>query len=128
MTRRDCFGRASAHRNNLGWGARTLRSREGMHASLKKSSSRWAVQFLEPWLSHLAGDANERGRNLPARLHRSLEAGGGPGGGAGAIAVANRELEDAQSGARGPHLHLQIPAVGFLAHAEPVERIAPDRP
>ena len=30
-------------------------------------------------------------------------------------------------GGRGPHLHLEVPAVGLLAHAEAVERVAPDR-
>jgi len=32
--------------------------------------------------------------------------------------VVDRQLEDAQSGAGGAHLHLQIPAIGRLAHAE----------
>ncbi len=42
--------------------------------------------------------------------------------------MANRELQDPQSGARGPHLHFQIPAVGFFPHAEPFQHIAADRP
>src|SRR5438874_11321546 len=32
-------------------------------------------------------------------------------------------FENTQAVARGFHLHLQIPAVGLLAHAEPSERI-----
>src|SRR5947207_14327863 len=34
-----------------------------------------------------------------------------------------RDFENAQAVARGFHLHLQIPAVGLLAHVEPFERI-----
>src|ERR1700693_918687 len=98
-----------------------------MHRSRKAPADRQFSSGAEPWLSHLAGDANERGRNLPTRLQRTSEAAGDLGGAPDAIAVATRDLEDAQSGARGRLLHFQIPAVGFLAHAEPVERIAPDR-
>src|ERR1700720_442974 len=34
-----------------------------------------------------------------------------------------RDFQNAQAVARGFHLHLQIPAVGLLAHVEPFERI-----
>src|SRR6266404_4910161 len=36
-------------------------------------------------------------------------------------------FENPQSGARRFHLHLQIPAVGFFAHRQFLERVAPDR-
>ena len=41
--------------------------------------------------------------------------------------MRDRQLDDAQAGARRPHLHFEVPAVGLFAHAEPHQRIAPDR-
>ena len=35
-------------------------------------------------------------------------------------------LENAQTCPRGAHLHLDIPSVGFLAHSEPNEGVAPN--
>src|SRR5215469_13027320 len=49
------------------------------------------------------------------------------GGAADAAAVRNGDLDDAQTGSRGAHLHLQVPAIGHLAHSEPVERLPSDR-
>ena len=40
--------------------------------------------------------------------------------------MIHRDFEDAQPGARGLHLHLQIPAVSFLAHIKFCERITSD--
>ncbi len=45
-----------------------------------------------------------------------------------AAAVRHRELQDAQAGSRRPHLHLEVPAIRHLAHAEPPQRIGADRP
>src|SRR6516162_1490367 len=43
-------------------------------------------------------------------------------------AVRYRKLEDPQSGTGRPHLHLEVPAIGHLAHAEARQRIGADRP
>src|ERR1700730_1174931 len=45
-----------------------------------------------------------------------------------AAAMRHGELQYAQAGARRPHLHFEIPAIGHLAHAEPPQRIGADRP
>src|SRR5256885_6024350 len=44
-----------------------------------------------------------------------------------APAMIYGNFEDPKLGARGFHLHLQIPAVCLLAHAEPFKRVSPDR-
>src|SRR5262249_53865979 len=44
----------------------------------------------------------------------------------GTVAVIHRDFEDAQPSASGFHLHLQIPAVSFLAHLKLGERVTPD--
>src|SRR5262245_66362143 len=46
---------------------------------------------------------------------------------AAAAAIAHRNRPDAQPGAGGAHLHLDVPAVALLAHTEREQRIAPDR-
>src|ERR1700730_6588911 len=46
---------------------------------------------------------------------------------AGSATMIHRHLENAQTRACGLHLHLQIPPVGLLTHAEPLEQVAPDR-
>src|SRR5208282_6701489 len=43
-------------------------------------------------------------------------------------AVRYRKLEDPQSGTGRPHLHLEVPAIGHLAHAEARQRIGADCP
>ena len=35
-------------------------------------------------------------------------------------------FENAQSSARGPHLHLQVPTVGFFFHRQSLECVVPD--
>src|SRR4029077_16817051 len=122
ITRRDCFGRERAQRNHSGAGARPSRSPSEFDATLKTSSSRQTFQFRgeNMVLSHLLGDANERRRNLPARLQRALEAARDFRDAPRAFAGANWEFKDPQTGARVPHLHFQIPPVGLLAHAEPL--------
>ena len=41
--------------------------------------------------------------------------------------MIHRNLKDAEARSCGFHLHLQIPAVGFLAHIKFCQRIASDR-
>ena len=41
--------------------------------------------------------------------------------------MVHRDFKNAQPGARGFHLHFQIPAVGLFAHAELLQRSAPNR-
>src|SRR6516225_12133384 len=43
-------------------------------------------------------------------------------------AVRHRKLKDPQSGTGCPHLHLEVPAIGHLAHAEARQRVGADRP
>jgi len=47
-------------------------------------------------------------------------------GPAGAAMIGNRDLEDAQAGARRAHLHLDVPAIGHLVHAETEQKLAPN--
>ena len=49
------------------------------------------------------------------------------GNAAGALSLAHRDLDDAQPGRRGPHLHLEVPAKCLLLHTEAVEHITADR-
>ena len=58
---------------------------------------------------------------LPREIARDL------GGAAAAAAIGHRNFEDAQAGAGGAHLHLDVPAIGHLAHAEREQRVAADR-
>src|SRR3979411_1030016 len=37
-------------------------------------------------------------------------------------------FQNAQSGTRGAHLHLEIPSVGFFLHPESIQRLPPDGP
>ena len=43
-------------------------------------------------------------------------------------AARHRNFEDLEAGTRRPHLHLEVPAIGHLAHAEAFEHIGADRP
>src|ERR1700694_1007099 len=40
--------------------------------------------------------------------------------------MIHRHFENPESDTRGPHLHLQIPAISWLTHPEPIERVASD--
>src|SRR5450755_3624694 len=40
--------------------------------------------------------------------------------------MTHRHFQNAQPSARGAHLHLEIPPVGFLLHPESIQRITPD--
>src|ERR1700720_1708690 len=42
--------------------------------------------------------------------------------------MRDRQFEYAQPGAGRPHLHLEVPAVGLVSHAQAHQHIAPDRP
>ena len=42
--------------------------------------------------------------------------------------MRDRHFKDAQPGARRPHLHFEIPAIGVFAHREAHQRVAADRP
>jgi hypothetical protein len=48
-------------------------------------------------------------------------------GAADPAAAGHRDLEHAQARPRRAHLHLEVPAVGELAHAQVQQRVAPDR-
>src|SRR5262245_64612422 len=82
----------------------------------------------ESLLALAAGEGNARdcGCNLPRCFHRALEAARHLRLAAGAIAMANRQLEDTQTGARRAHLHLEIPAIGSLLHLQRLQGVATD--
>src|ERR1700737_4514250 len=42
--------------------------------------------------------------------------------------VWHRELKNPEPGPGCPHLHFEVPAIGHLAHPEPRQRVAADRP
>src|SRR5262249_40884227 len=73
-------------------------------------------------------NTRESRRDLPGSLERSREAPGDLGNAAGAIAVANRQFQSANAGARGVLLLSQVPAVAALWQAERLDRVGGDRP
>src|ERR1051325_9981644 len=79
-------------------------------------------------LATLGRDAREGGEDAPARLSGAAQAARDLGGPAGAAAMRDRHFEDAQSGARRPHLHFKVPPISVFAHREAHKRVATDRP
>ncbi len=76
------------------------------------------------WVETRMKVATMRSRRLDAAAEISRDLGGA----AAAAAIGDRNFENAQAGAGGAHLHLDVPAIGHLAHAEREQRIAADRP
>ncbi len=61
-----------------------------------------------------------------ASAHGAAERARDLGGAAAAAAIWHRHFENAQAGARRPHLHFDVPAIGHLAHVEAFEAVAAD--
>src|ERR1051326_1721580 len=79
-------------------------------------------------LATLGRDARKCREDAPARLNGAAQAARNLGGPAGAAAMRDRHFEDAQSGARGPHLHFNVPPIAVFPHREAHQRVAADRP
>ena len=70
--------------------------------------------------------AKEGGDQHPSRARRRDQVPRHLGDAAGAAALTDRHLHDAHPRGGGSHLHFQVPAERFLAHAESLERVPPD--
>src|SRR6185312_14635609 len=75
----------------------------------------------------LQGDPRESEAEAQRRLDRARNAPRDLGCAAEPPTISDGYLKDPQARTGGAHLHFEIPAIGHFAHAEPVERSAPDR-
>src|SRR5438270_281520 len=73
------------------------------------------------------GEPHERRRDFPRRTEPGDEISRHLGDAAAPAAVIHRYFANAQACGRDAHLHLQIPAVGLLAHAEAAQLREADR-
>src|SRR5262245_16379704 len=83
--------------------------------------------MIAPARSRFAGNAGKGGEDARARSNRSDKASRDFGTAAAPPVIIGGNLQDAQPRSRRPHLHLEIPAIGQLAHSKLHERVAPDR-
>src|ERR1700751_4261279 len=74
----------------------------------------------------LAGYPCKCSRNPDAGFEGAAEGAGDLRMAGEAATMRHRKLEDPESGTRRPHLHLEVPAIGHLAHAEARQRIGAD--
>src|SRR5215469_3334267 len=74
----------------------------------------------------LAGDAGESGENSEPCFERAAKSPGNFGAAGEAAPVRHRQFQNPQPSASGPHLHLEVPAIGHLAHVEAVENVGAD--
>ena len=74
----------------------------------------------------LARYPHERRHDPCTGAQRAAKTAGDLRAAAAAAAIRHRHLEDAQPRPRRPHLHLDVPAVGHLAHVEREQRVAAD--
>ena len=72
------------------------------------------------------GDPSKGNNDPRRRSHGAAKRACNLGGATAATAVWHRQFENTQTGARRPHLHFDIPAVGHLAHVEAFEAVAAD--
>src|SRR5271170_5460948 len=68
-------------------------------------------------------DAHEGGSDVARGTERSADRTRHLGSAADPAAVGHRHLENAKAHARSLHLHLDVPAVGGLAHAQAFETV-----
>src|SRR5215203_2142532 len=73
---------------------------------------------------HFESNAHESQQDAPTRLERPVEGARNFRDPAGSAAVCNRQLYHVQSRSCGAHLHLEVPAIGHLFHAEAEQHIA----
>src|SRR6516162_7879613 len=81
-----------------------------------------------PRIATLAGDPGKCGKDPDTGIEGAAEGAGDLRIARAAAAVRYRKLEGPQSSSGRPHLHLEVPAIGHLAHAESHQRIGADRP
>src|SRR5215831_7609906 len=75
----------------------------------------------------LAGDAGESGEDSEPCFERAAEGPGNFGAAGEAAPVRHRQFQNPQPSPSGPHLHLEVPAIGHLPHVEALESIGADR-
>src|SRR5262249_26071835 len=80
-----------------------------------------------PRSAAVASDAGEGGENPQTGSDRAADRARDLGPPRAAAVVRNRKFENAQSGARRPHLHLEVPSVSHLTHTEAPQREGADR-
>src|SRR5258707_423877 len=83
--------------------------------------------MIAPAQSRFAGNADKGREDARARPNRSDQASRDFGIAAAPPMVIGGNLQDAQPRSRRSHLHLEIPAIGQLAHSKLHQRVAPDR-
>src|SRR2546427_11888119 len=69
----------------------------------------------------------ESRRDARGRFDRSEQASRDLGAAAAATMIVDGNLQDAQARGRGAHLHLDVPAIGPLAHSKPEQHLASNR-